>query len=206
MAIVTLMNSETDPGILPKVCCRCGMPADAEKRVNFSWTPPWTLALIAAGILIYIIVAAILRKSRVVYLPVCEEHNSYWKAPELFLVLSLLGTIAGSVGAGMVLAGNPNTADYVLVVVLGAAVWFVVSLVIGIIWQQRYVRVTEITDREIRLKNIHPNFVDALEQDRDRDWDEHQARKHARRKQRDENEDSDVDNNRSKHPDQPNLL
>ena len=185
MANVTLMNTETDPGILPKVCCRCGMPAEAEKRVSFAWTPPWTLILILAGVLIYIIVAMILRKTRVVYLPVCEEHNSYWKAPELFLGLSLLGTIVGIIGGIALFSGNPNTADYVAFVVLGALFWFVVSLIISIVWQQRYIRVTEITDREIRLKNVHPDFIEALEQDRDRDWDEYQARKKARRALRD---------------------
>ena len=120
-----------------------------------------------------------------VYLPVCEEHNSYWKAPDLFLGLSLLGTIVGIIGGIALFSGNPNTADYVAFVVLGALFWFVVSLIISIVWQQRYIRVTEITDREIRLKNVHPDFIEALEQDRDRDWDEYQARKKARRALRD---------------------
>ena len=57
------------------VCVKCGAPASGTPlKKNYYWHPQWIYVLILAGLLIYAIVAMVVRKQQLLYLPLCDEH------------------------------------------------------------------------------------------------------------------------------------
>jgi len=60
---------------LPNRCVRCNQPASVQFFKKMYWHSPWVYLMILPGILIYAIVAAIVRKRADVVLPLCAEHE-----------------------------------------------------------------------------------------------------------------------------------
>src|SRR6185295_9400985 len=67
---------EADRGaVLPPACVKCGAPAEPPKKANaFYWHPQAYYLLILAGVLMYAIVAMIVRKRFELAVPMCAEH------------------------------------------------------------------------------------------------------------------------------------
>jgi hypothetical protein len=60
---------------LPDYCIKCGVPANgAHLRKKMSWHHPALALLVLAGILIYLIVALVVRKSATIDISLCEDH------------------------------------------------------------------------------------------------------------------------------------
>jgi len=60
---------------LPDYCIKCGTQANGvHLRKRLSWHHPALALLILVGVLIYVIVALIVRKSAVVDIGLCEDH------------------------------------------------------------------------------------------------------------------------------------
>jgi hypothetical protein len=78
---------------LPPPCVKCGAPANGKPvNKNFSWHHPALYLLILAGVLIYAIVAAIVRKSMRLSVPLCAHHAQRRSmAVTLAWVLPLVG-------------------------------------------------------------------------------------------------------------------
>ncbi len=78
---------------LPPICIKCGQPASGKPLVKvFSWHHPALYLVILAGVLIYVIVAMIVRKTIRVAVPLCPHHRqrrSLWVT--LAWVLPLVG-------------------------------------------------------------------------------------------------------------------
>ena len=67
-----LLRKGTD---LPDRCVKCNAPADGRRlRRAFSWHHPAYFVLALAGLLIYVIVAMIVRQSITLQVGVCREH------------------------------------------------------------------------------------------------------------------------------------
>jgi hypothetical protein len=87
---------------LPQLCVKCGAPADGKPVVKtFYWHNPAFYLIILAGVLIYVIVAMIVRKSIRVSVPLCAQHAHRRSiAVTLAWVLPLIGissiSVAGS--------------------------------------------------------------------------------------------------------------
>jgi hypothetical protein len=61
--------------ILPPPCVRCGAPADGKPvEKTFSWHHPAVYLAILAGLLIYVVLAVVIRKSIKVRVPLCARH------------------------------------------------------------------------------------------------------------------------------------
>ena len=62
--------------VLPDRCVKCNAPAHGLKMTKkFYWHPPAFYLLICAGVLIYAIVALIVRKKSIIHLGICSEHK-----------------------------------------------------------------------------------------------------------------------------------
>jgi hypothetical protein len=163
---------------LPRVCMKCGADATTVKRRQFSWYPPWVWLLILLSIWPFIIVALILTKRQSVEIPFCDQHKNHF----LVRVLAGLGGLAvvlllGAVGFAVVTSMAPkrNNDDYSgLVCVAWSALFLVYLCVMAFIGSLTTIRPTRITERDITLTNVSPEFVRALEEeeaDLDRDVD-----------------------------------
>ena len=145
-------------GDFPHRCIKCNAPSVAPRRkYRLSWHSPWLYLLVLLAILLYAIVAAIVRKTAVVHVGLCERHQKrvLWGrivgwgglAVELALVLVTVAT------------GDPACA----LVALGLALpWLIAAMSIN-----RLVLPVRIDDQYVRLKGCGPEFLRSLP---DRTW------------------------------------
>ncbi len=198
MAKVRISRREAEGGMLPRVCALTGVPTEDVKKKAFLWQPPWVGVLILGGVLPYVIVASIVQKRMTVQVPLIKEKHGHWAWRTLALlggVFASLGLIIGSV----VLLENGPKEVFVVALVVGL-VLFLAVLIAGLIISNQAIRPTEITDTDITLVNVHPNFVAALEDERDAE-DEEYERNRARRKNKYADDDDDRPRRRSKYDD-----
>jgi hypothetical protein len=85
-----VMRSETE---FPDRCVRCNAPANGFRlKRRLQWHPPAYYLLIFVGILIYAIVAIIVRKKALIHIGLCEKHRAERK---WFILGSWLIVLAG---------------------------------------------------------------------------------------------------------------
>jgi hypothetical protein len=114
---------------LPPFCVKCGQPASGNPIVKrFSWHHPAVYLLILVALLIYVIVALIVRKTIRVGVPLCAQHaqrRSLWIT--LAWVLPLIG-----IADAFVLPRFTVDPDWIVLLVVafilaGLVIWAVVG-------------------------------------------------------------------------------
>ena len=137
----------------PDRCIKCNAPSVAPKRrYRLTWHSSGLYLLLLLAVLIYVIVAALVRKTAVVHVGLCERHQKrvLWGriigwgglALEVLLVWAALATPYDLCG---------------IVAFLLVIPWLVASLVVN-----RIVLAERIDDRIVRLKGCGPEFLRAL--------------------------------------------
>ena len=193
MATVKLYRGEVKQDRLPKVCMRCGAPADQQKYKRFSWYPGWVNILFLVGLLPWVIVALVLTKRMAVYAPMCSRHRNHWLVRSLIVVGGLVLVLGAAVAAVVLMASADRRAGpdsdsiggYACVGTLGA---LLLLIVVAVIVQTTTIRPSEITDRTITLVGVAPEFKKALEEleetysDPEEDYDEHFQEGKSRRR------------------------
>jgi hypothetical protein len=121
------------------VCIKCGAPANAKPlKKTYYWHSPWLYLLILVGLLVYAIVAIIVRKQQLLYLPLCDEHAARRKR----MILLGWGLFTGAIAAVIVLPAAGVDAGIALLLMLGL---FIAAIIVG----------------SIGAKLIKPTFIDA---------------------------------------------
>ncbi len=181
MAQVRLWINNRDNAIydLPPVCMKCGAPSTTVKIRKFQWYPPWVIVFVFLGVWPFVIVAAIMTKRQRVEIPFCEQHKSHF----LYRVLIGLGGLFGLLALGAVAlfvgialsspnkggGGGGGGGDAVLGIM--CALWFVLLLVyavgMSVFNMMTTIRPTSITDKDITLTNVAPEFSRAVEEEED---------------------------------------
>lgn len=145
-------------GDFPDRCIKCNAASVTPKRrYRLSWHSPWWYALILLAILLYAIVAMIVRKTATVHVGLCERHQKR----------VMWGRIVGwgglAIELGLVLVStSTGDASYALVALALALPWLIAAMVIN-----RLVLPERIDDRYVRLKGCGPDFLRSLP---DRTW------------------------------------
>jgi hypothetical protein len=154
---------------LPHVCMVCGADATNAKIKEFQWYPPWTILLILLFVWPFLIVALVLSKRMRVEMQFCDRHKYHYVHRTLLDVAALF-VLIGMGFLAFVVAGNSNPGNQGNELVgLLCGGWLVVLVVVGIalgVFNQRStIRPTKITDRDITLTNVSPEFVRAVEEE-----------------------------------------
>jgi hypothetical protein len=162
MANVILSRYEVENHRLPNACLRCGAPATVTRNKQFSWNPPWVFLLIFAGLLPLLIVALITTKKMRMSAPFCDEHKGHWSKRSAwtfagFGLLTLM--VIGAFAVGFFDSNNPVFGVACMGVLGAGVVWLIAAAVM----QHTSIRPTKITDREITLTNVSPEFVQVVE-------------------------------------------
>jgi hypothetical protein len=145
-------------GDFPHRCIKCNEPSVAPtRRYKLSWHSPWLYVLLLLAVLLYAIVAAVVRKTAVVQVGLCERHQRR----------VLWGRIVGWGGlaleVALVCAGWAFDLPQLPIVALALALpWIIAAMVVN-----RLVLPTRIDDRYVRLKGCGPAFLRSLP---DRTW------------------------------------
>jgi hypothetical protein len=85
---------------LPPNCVKCGAPAQTPWRKKFYWHHQGYYFIALIALLLYIIVALIVRKSMELNVPLCDAHHSERKRYNLLAGILLLGAIPAGFVAG----------------------------------------------------------------------------------------------------------
>ena len=145
-------------GEFPHRCIKCNEPSIAPlRRYKLSWHSPWLYLLLLLALLLYAIVAAIVRKTAVVRVGLCERHQRR----------VLWGRIVGWGGLALeialVWAGMALDVPQLPLIALALALpWIIAAMVIN-----RLVLPVRIDDQYVRLKGCGPAFLRTLP---DRTW------------------------------------
>jgi hypothetical protein len=202
MARVTISREEAEDGLLPPVCALTGVRTDEVKDKQFLWQPGWVSIIALVAIPAYIIVSLMVRKTMKVQLPLVREKHGHWLWRQVVGVLALFAGVATLIGSGAA-AGDPNAGPLAGWIALTGLGLFIAAIVLFAVLNHFAIRPAEITDDDITLVNVHQNFVDALEEDReaeDERYDRQRRRTRDRRK-RDRYDDYDDRPRRARYDD-----
>jgi len=138
---------------LPHRCVKCNEPAEQPTRSRkVYWHSPWIYLLILINVLIYVLVAIILRKKAVIAPGLCATHKTRRRTGMAIAWALLL------VGVGVLFMavrdGNPGAGFGGLLVILVATV---VSASVT-----RILRAKRIDTQYVRLKGCGTAFLDSM--------------------------------------------
>ena len=137
---------------LPQRCIHCNGRADRFLPRKLYWHAPVHYLWILVSLLLYAIVALIVRKRADVVIPLCHQHD---KKRKTGIAVGWLGGLGGFV---LIIVGAVNdSAGLILFSVLA----MLVSLIAGIA-MARVVIPAKIDDRFVWLKKISPEYLNRL--------------------------------------------
>jgi hypothetical protein len=137
-------------GEMPDVCIRCNEPAGGYRlKRELSWHSGWLYLLLLAGVLIYVIVALVVRKKAVVNVGLCQTHRAQRRN-------GILVSLATAV-VGLALAFSVTNGYLVL---LGVLMFF--GGIIASPLMARIVHATRIDSQYVRLRGAGEPFLATL--------------------------------------------
>jgi hypothetical protein len=174
MAVAWLDRYECDrEGELPPVCLKCGAEAEHYVKRTFQWYPPWVLATMLAGLIPWMVLAAVLTKKMTVYAPLCRQHRSYFTMRMLWggliILVGLVMTVGGIYLSVIIMAvqAKANNSPLVTFSPCCATVFlFCVAMLVASVVMQMGIKPAEITEDDIKLKGVSDEFVEAVKEDR----------------------------------------
>jgi hypothetical protein len=145
-------------GQFPHRCIKCNEPAVAPgRRQKLTWHPPAWYLLIFLAVLLYAIVALIVRKKAVVEVGLCERHQKR----VLFGRIVGWGGFVVLLGLSFAAVAQPS-GDLGLVAMLFALPWVLATITFN-----RLLIPHRIDDHFVRVKGCGPAFLRSLP---DRTW------------------------------------
>lgn len=140
---------------LPDRCVKCNAPAPGAKlKKKLTWHHPAIYILIFVALLIYLIVAMIVRKAVTVELGLCEEHMAKHRRNVFITWLLILLGVCGFVMA--VIVGDNNFLLAGILLILAGIIYAVVAV--------RIVTPAKIDDKFAWLKGVNKDYLDELPQ------------------------------------------
>ena len=146
----TLVMTKQAP--LPNRCVKCNVYTDQRLKRKLTWHHPVLYLLILASILIYAIVAMVVRKTATVDVGLCPEHLATRKK-NLAITWALGLLCVGSFAFALI-------TDDLISVVLGFAL-IIATPIYGIV-TLRVVAPTRIDDQLVWLKGVNPEYLQEL--------------------------------------------
>jgi predicted Zn finger-like uncharacterized protein len=106
---------------LPHACVKCGLAGDGKPvRKTYYWHEPWIYITILAGVLVYAILAIVIRQSGQIEFALCSQHRARRRNGVIISLLGVFGGIALFVAAGM--SNEAYLVPFGILVLLGGAI------------------------------------------------------------------------------------
>ena len=151
-------------GEFPDRCIRCNAPAEGWRlKKKISWHPSGYYLLILFNLIIYAIVAVIVRHSAKVQFPLCADHRRRRRWAIALGWLLVLGSFPVMIGAAVLSSGLKPPQDDV--VNFGGIILGLVMMLVGLIcgfYYSRVVSITKIDKRYVWLSKVDPAFLASL--------------------------------------------
>ena len=134
---------------LPNRCVKCNAPTPERLSRKLQWHHPALYLLILVSILVYWVVAMVVRKTAVVNLGLCEEHRESRKLSIIITVLLAFVAALSSIAA--VQLEMPLLFLVALVLVFAAAIYGSLTI--------RVVAPTKIDEHFVWIKGVDSNYL-----------------------------------------------
>lgn len=148
-----------DGGVFPDACVICNEPVEVKKEQTFYWHHPALYLLVPLGLLVYAVVALVVRKKATVEYGLCHEHRARRNRN---IAIAWLGVALGIVVPIAVAASHyvtppwlPNPWIIGICLVLASAIWGVVAATV--------LRPVGIDPNVARFKGAGERFLSTLE-------------------------------------------
>jgi len=143
---------------LPDICLKSNQPATQRLKRNLSWHHPAVFILVLVSLLIYVIVALIIRKTATIHIALSDQWIALRRRRMTIAWTTILLCVA-MIAVGALNADSTNWGPFAIVFGVSA---FLVAAIYGLlacrmVWPQR------MTDDYIWLKGAHPDFLARLE-------------------------------------------
>jgi hypothetical protein len=142
----------TKDASLPNRCVKCNAPAEERLKRKLQWHHPALYLLILASILVYAVVALVVRKTAVVNLALCKEHRESRRLSMIITVL--LALIA-------ILCCYAGLQFEIPILVLASFGLVLASAIYGAI-TIRVVAPTKIDEHFVWLKGVDASYLQAF--------------------------------------------
>ena len=86
---------------LPAFCVKCGQRAAVRKTKTYYWHEPWVYFMILAGLVVYAVVALIVRKRIKLEVPLCSDHARTLSQRKMIAAALLLGFLPVGIAGSM---------------------------------------------------------------------------------------------------------
>ncbi len=151
-------------GEMPPRCVKTNAPMDRTINKTLYWHHPALTLMLFAGLIPYVIVALVMRKSASVRIPVSNEAMGKRR---VHLAIAWAIALGGLAMFGVAIAeSNSSNGEMVGVMVIGGIVGILASAIYGIVMTP-ILTPARIDDHVVMLKGACPEYLDTL---RDRPW------------------------------------
>jgi hypothetical protein len=163
---IDVWSGDLYAGTLPQICVFTGQPTPGVHSVRYSSTPRWTIALLFAGILPYLIGLGLLRRTVTGKLPMCPAALRRFVVQRVAsIAIVVVAPIACVVTGGVLLSSSGTDAGGWLVVagvVLAVGGFVACSLWAGLITIAGSVDDRPGWGRWVQLRGVNPTFAAAV--------------------------------------------
>lgn len=139
----------TKEALLPNRCVKCNEPTGERLKRKLTWHHPAIYLTVLVSILVYAVIALVLRKSATVNLGLCEDHLSIRRRN--LAITWVLGIVAVLCFPVSLMLEEPTAMFIGGLLVLATAIYGIVTL--------RVVVPTKIDDHFVWLKGINPDYL-----------------------------------------------
>lgn len=157
MAEVTVNRAVAEQGRLPRFCLRCGAASAWMVRKKFTHRPGWTWWLMFLGPIGSLLSLQFKHRSYC-WSPLCDEHRHHWR----WRAWLCWGGLAGLLVLFVLVDGTGFSVPDGLVVAVPVG-WLLGSICL----QLTSIRATDMTDYTITLTGVAPEFVLAVQEQRE---------------------------------------
>ena len=142
---------------LPDRCVKSNVPTQRKLKRRLSWHDPMIFLAICAGLLIYVILALILRKTATVYIGLSDE----WFAKRKRGII--IGWSIVAIAVGMIVVGFnlPDRSPAAGPLIFFGFITILMGGIIGLL-MARMVSPKKITDTHVWLSGCCPEFLEGL--------------------------------------------
>jgi hypothetical protein len=149
----------TKGSALPPRCLKCNAPTGGRTlKRKLMWHAPYWYLLILFNLIIYAIVAMIVRHTAIVMVPLCEAHRRRRRRMIALAWAIVLAAIASFIAAVVVSDTYPNAAGIGILVALAL---LLAGLLVGAFGTRTAVP-KRIDKQYVWLQKVHPNFLAEL--------------------------------------------
>ena len=157
MAKIRVYRDEAHGEEFPPLCVKCGGEEETTTTQRFVWVPQWVIVIILFGLLPWLIVMLILRKTMRLTMPMCNRHRNHWRNRKLYVWLGLLFWVV--YGIALIVEWNdlPKDASSLAlgILIFGGLGW----LISAAIYSNSGIKPAEITDRYLELVGVNKAFA-----------------------------------------------